>query len=103
MGKAFAKALLAERMTVYAAARRLEQMSDLAALGAVTLKMDVTREEQIQAAVQRIAQGHGGADVLINVRYGAPDSAVVAVNARKGCRQDHQYLFYGWQDLHAAW
>ncbi len=30
MGKAFAKALLAEGMTVYAAARRLEQMAELA-------------------------------------------------------------------------
>ena len=66
MGKAFAKALLAEGMAVYAAARRVEQMADLAILGAVPLKMDITREDEIQAAVQRIEQEHGGVDVLIN-------------------------------------
>lgn len=66
MGKAFAKALLAEGMTVYAAARRIEQMADLASLGAVPLKMDITHEDEVQAAVQRIEQEHGGVDVLIN-------------------------------------
>jgi NAD(P)-dependent dehydrogenase (short-subunit alcohol dehydrogenase family) len=66
MGKEFARALLAEGLTVYAAARRLEQMADLAALGAVILKMDVTREDEVQAAVRRIEQDHGGVDVLIN-------------------------------------
>lgn len=66
MGKAFAKALLAEGMIVYAAARRLEQMADLVALGAVALKMDITRQNEIQAAVQRIEREHGGVDVLIN-------------------------------------
>jgi NAD(P)-dependent dehydrogenase (short-subunit alcohol dehydrogenase family) len=66
LGKAFAKALLSEGLTVYAAARRVEQMADLAALGAVTLKMDLTRENELQAAVQRTEEGHGGVDVLIN-------------------------------------
>ena len=66
MGKAFAKALLAEGMIVYAAARRVEQMADLASLGAVALKMDITRQDDVQAAVQRIEQEHGGVDVLIN-------------------------------------
>jgi NAD(P)-dependent dehydrogenase (short-subunit alcohol dehydrogenase family) len=66
MGKAFAKALLAEGMIVYAAARRVEQMADLASLGAVALKMDITRQDDVQAALQRIEQEHGGVDVLIN-------------------------------------
>jgi NAD(P)-dependent dehydrogenase (short-subunit alcohol dehydrogenase family) len=66
LGKAFAKALLAEGMTVYAVARRVEQMADLAALGAVVLKMDVTREDEVQAVVRRIDQADGGVDVLIN-------------------------------------
>jgi NAD(P)-dependent dehydrogenase (short-subunit alcohol dehydrogenase family) len=75
MGKAFAKALLAEGMTVYAAARRLEQMADLASLGAVALKMDITQQDEVQAAVQRIEQARGEVDVLINIAgfglYGA--------------------------------
>ncbi|KVD76046.1 short-chain dehydrogenase [Burkholderia sp. ABCPW 14] len=66
MGKAFAKALLAEGMTVYAAARRVEQMADLVALGATVLKMDVTREADLRAAVERIEREAHGADVLIN-------------------------------------
>lgn len=66
MGKAFAKALLAEGMSVYTAARRLEHMDDLVSLGAVALKMDITRQHEVQAAVQRIEQEHGGVDILIN-------------------------------------
>jgi NAD(P)-dependent dehydrogenase (short-subunit alcohol dehydrogenase family) len=66
MGKAFARALLDEGMIVYAAARRVEQMADLAELGAITLKLDITQQEQIEAAVRRIEQDYGGVDVLIN-------------------------------------
>jgi NAD(P)-dependent dehydrogenase (short-subunit alcohol dehydrogenase family) len=66
MGKAFARALLAEGLTVYAAARRFELMEDLAALGAVPLKMDVTSEEEVEAALRQIEQAQGGVDILIN-------------------------------------
>lgn len=66
MGKDFVKALLAEGMCVYAVARRLEKMDDLAELGAITLKMDVTKEDDLQAVVQQIEEQHGGVDVLIN-------------------------------------
>jgi short-subunit dehydrogenase len=66
MGKDFAKALLKEGMTVYTAARRVEQMDDLKALGAIPLKMDITNDEEIQAAVSTILQHHDCVDVLIN-------------------------------------
>ncbi len=66
MGKAFARALIAEGMVVYAAARRVEQMNDLALQGAIVLKMDITQHDQIQAAVAQIEHAHGGVDVLIN-------------------------------------
>ena len=66
MGKDFAKALAAEGMTVYAAARRLEKMDDLKSLGIVPLKMDITKEKDVQAAVRVIEKDHGGVDVLIN-------------------------------------
>jgi NAD(P)-dependent dehydrogenase (short-subunit alcohol dehydrogenase family) len=81
MGKAFAKALVAEGLTVYTASRRLEQMSDLVQLGAVALKMDITREGEVQAAVQRIERDHGGVDVLINNAgfgiYGAMEDTTI--------------------------
>lgn len=66
MGKAFATALIGEGMTVYATARRVEPMADLASLGAIALKMDVTDEHEVRAAVERIERQHGGVDVLIN-------------------------------------
>lgn len=66
MGKEFAKALLAEGMVVYVAARRLHHMDDLAKLGAIPIQMDITKDEDIQKMVAKIGQHHGGVDVLIN-------------------------------------
>ena len=66
MGKETAKRLLRDGHTVYVAARRVEQMQDLQALGAIALKMDITQDSDIVAAVQTITAGHGGVDVLIN-------------------------------------
>lgn len=66
MGKETAKLLLRQGHVVYAAARRIEQMQDLQALGAHTLKMDVTDEAQMQAAIAQITAAHGGVDVLVN-------------------------------------
>lgn len=66
MGKDFAKALLNEGMIVYCAARRVEQMADLSKMGAITLKMDVTDDMDIQNVFHTIRACHGGVDVLIN-------------------------------------
>lgn len=66
MGKSFAQALLAEGLTVYAAARRVEVMSDLERAGARVMQMDISRDEDVQAVVHRIGQAHGGVDLLVN-------------------------------------
>ena len=66
IGKATAAKLLAEGYAVYAAARRVEQMQDLEDAGAVALRMDVTREEDLVAGVERINAERGGVDVLVN-------------------------------------
>ena len=66
IGKETAKRLLEEGYTVYAAARRIEMMRDLEGLGAISLKMDVTKEEDVVAGVERINAEQGGTDVLIN-------------------------------------
>ena len=66
IGKETAKKLLEEDYTVYVAARRLERMRDLEELGAHALSLDVTREEDIVAAVDRITAEQGGIDILIN-------------------------------------
>ena len=65
IGKATAHRLLSDGHTVYVAARRTDAMQDLQARGARVLKLDVTREDDIQAAVQQIREG-GRLDVLIN-------------------------------------
>lgn len=66
MGKAFAKALLAEGMVVYAVARRVEPMDELKRLCAITLPMDITSEQDVQRVAERIRQDHGALDVLLN-------------------------------------
>lgn len=66
IGKATAKTLIEEGYIVYVAARRVEKMDDLKALGAHPLKMDITKEEDIEAVVETITQAHGGVDILIN-------------------------------------
>lgn len=82
IGKATAKRLLEEGYTVYAAARRVEQMRDLEALGGHPLKMDITVEEDIQGVVRTIEERHGGVDVLINnagyAIYGAMEDTSLA-------------------------
>ena len=66
MGKETAKGLLRAGHTVYVAARRIELMQDLEAMGAIALKMDITKDDDIVAAAETITAGHGGVDVLIN-------------------------------------
>ncbi len=81
LGKHFAKALILEGITVYAAARRVEQMDDLKSLGAIPLKMDITNEEDVLAAVNTIQMQSGGVDILINNAgfgmYGAMEDTTI--------------------------
>ena len=66
IGKDTAATLLREGYAVYAAARRVEHMRDLEEQGAVALRMDVTSEADLAAAVERIAAERGSVDVLVN-------------------------------------
>ncbi len=66
IGKETAKQLIAAGYVVYTAARRLEKMDDLKALGCIPLRMDISKEEDIQAVVERIRDDRGGVDILIN-------------------------------------
>lgn len=66
IGKATARKLLEEGYVVYAAARRVERMQDLEELGAIALKMDITKEEEVVAGVERINAERGGTDILVN-------------------------------------
>lgn len=66
IGKETAKKLLGDGHTVYAAARRVERMRDLEDLGATVLALDVTKDDDLVAAVERIIDEQGGIDVLVN-------------------------------------
>ena len=66
MGKDFARALIAEGMTVYAVARRVDRMEDLKQAGAIVMPMDITNEDQVMKVVDAIETDHGNVDVLIN-------------------------------------
>lgn len=66
IGKETAKTLASQGHTVYAAARRLENMEDLKAFGCIPLKMDITSDEDVMGVVAQIERNHGGVDILIN-------------------------------------
>ena len=66
MGKEIARGLIEDGFVVYVAARHVEKMDDLARLGARTLRMDISKDEQIQLAVDTIIAESGGVDVLVN-------------------------------------
>lgn len=66
IGKATALKLQAQGNIVYGAARRVEKMTDLAAAGVHVLKLDVTDEATLVAAVKTIEVEQHRLDVLIN-------------------------------------
>jgi NADP-dependent 3-hydroxy acid dehydrogenase YdfG len=66
IGAATAAALLAAGHVVYASARRPETMAALEAAGAHTLALDVTSEDSMAAAVNRIVESHGRVGALVN-------------------------------------
>ncbi len=66
IGEETAKKLCKEGHIVYAAARRLEKMKPLEELGAKLIGMDVTEDQEMKSAVERIIDEQGRIDVLVN-------------------------------------
>lgn len=66
IGYETAKSLAQQGHIVYAAARRLERMEPLRALGVHPLSLDVTEEISIQTAINTILTEQGRIDVLVN-------------------------------------
>ena len=82
MGKQTAIKLLSLGYTVYVAARRVDKMQDLEALGGIPLALDITREQDIVRVVEQITTERGGIDILINNAgfgmYGAMEETTIA-------------------------
>ncbi len=66
MGKAIAKRLVEDGYQVYAAARHVERMDDLAQLGARPVRMDISSEAEVATAIDTILAEVGAVDVLVN-------------------------------------
>jgi short-subunit dehydrogenase len=79
VGHAAALRFLAAGHPVYATARRLEPLADLADAGAVTMRLDVTDEESMVSAVKRVEVDHGAVGVLVNNAAYGLQGAVEAV------------------------
>ena len=72
IGLATAQRLLAGGHTVYATARRLDPLGDLARAGARVLEVDVRDEASMRAAVEAVEHEHGAVGALVNnAGYGA--------------------------------
>src|SRR5919112_6694600 len=66
IGRATAERLSARGWTVYATARRVEAIADLEARGCRVLRLDVTDEDSMQAAVAAVCDEHGAVGALVN-------------------------------------
>jgi len=66
IGHETARRLAARGWTVYATARRPDQIADLAAEGCRTLALDVTDEGSMHAAVAAVEAEHGAIGALVN-------------------------------------
>ena len=66
IGRATALSLHEAGLTVYASARNVESLADLADMGIQTLRLDVTDEESMAAAVTAVEADAGSVGVLIN-------------------------------------
>jgi len=79
IGRTTAERLASRGHTVYATARRLESIADLAAKGCKTLACDVTDDASMVAAVRAVEAAEGAVGALVNNAGYGQDGAVEEV------------------------
>lgn len=81
IGKATALKLLEEGHIVYGAARRVENMEEIKEAGGFAIKMDITDDVQVKAAVDHIIEKQRKIDVLVNnagyATYGSVEETTI--------------------------
>jgi short-subunit dehydrogenase len=93
IGRASALGLAREGWTVYASARRLESIADLADAGCRTLALDVTDEDSMRAAVDAVEQADSAVGVLINNAGYSQSGAIETVPIEAMRRQFETNIF----------
>ena len=78
---------------MYATARRVDAIADLRALGARTLALDVTDEESMRAAVERVEGEAGAVGVLVNNAGYSQSGAIETVPMAEVRRQFETNVF----------
>jgi NAD(P)-dependent dehydrogenase (short-subunit alcohol dehydrogenase family) len=93
IGRASALRLAGSGWTVYASARRVESIEDLADAGCHTLALDVTDEQSMQAAVAEVERAHGAVGVLVNNAGYSQSGAIETVPMEAMRRQFETNVF----------
>jgi NAD(P)-dependent dehydrogenase (short-subunit alcohol dehydrogenase family) len=93
IGRATAEVLARGGRTVYATARRVETIDDLASAGCTLLRLDVCDEDSMRAAVDSIAREQGAVGVLVNNAGYGQEGAVEDVPIDEVRRQFETNLF----------
>jgi NAD(P)-dependent dehydrogenase (short-subunit alcohol dehydrogenase family) len=93
IGRATADRLAAGGWKVYATARKLESIADLAGKGCETLALDVTDEASMEAAVKHVEEAEGAVGVLVNNAGYSQSGAVETVPMDEVRRQFETNVF----------
>ena len=93
IGRATAERLARRGLIVYATARRLESIEDLAESGCRTLALDVTDEASMQAAVAAVEETEGAVGALVNNAGYSQSGAIEAVPLEDVRRQFETNVF----------
>jgi NAD(P)-dependent dehydrogenase (short-subunit alcohol dehydrogenase family) len=93
IGRATAERLAARGWKVYATARDVEKIGDLADVGCEVLQLDVTDEDSMRAAVGEVERREGAVGVLVNNAGYSQSGAVEEVPMEKVRRQFETNVF----------